>query len=435
MQTDKTFRVRLPREQGSLARLISAISQTGVMFSNIETRYIGLRYAYRNITVEVNSEAQFEECLAAARGVSGVIIDDVVDEVLHLHDGGKLLHRGRYEVRSLAELREVYTPGVAKVCMAIERDPSLVRRYTTAGNTVAVISNGSRVLGLGNIGPQASLPVMESKALFYGQFVDLNAVPIVLDVTTVREFVETVARIAPTFAGIHLEDIQSPDCIEIENRLVESLSIPVMHDDQHGTAVVALAAMMNMARLAERRLDGAILAQVGLGAAGLAIASLARAAGVKTVLGCDLNPQAARFAADRGVPMVDLQSAFAQADVVCLATGKPGLVQPSMIRRGQIILAMSNPLPEIEPNTALAAGAAMAADGRTVNNLLCYPGMFKGAIAAGAGSISIRMKLAAAQVIAARAEGGELLPDPLDKRTHAAVAQAVEAVARERLAE
>ena len=293
MQTDKTFRLRVSQVPGTFAKLVSAIASTGVSLGNITTRHIGRKYIYRDITVEFENEQQFRTTLAAIEAVPGVVVDGIVDEVMSRHEGGKMAYRGRTKVASLTELREIYTPGVAKVCMAIKADPVLVRRYTTAGNTVAVVSNGTRVLGLGNIGPEASLPVMESKALFYGQFVDLNAVALVSDATSIEDFVETVVRIAPSFAGIHLEDIRTPDCIEIEQRLAQRLSIPVMHDDQHGTAVVAVAAMKNVLRTLSMALDGATVTQVGLGAAGLAILLLVKAAGAKAVWGVEPNPKAA----------------------------------------------------------------------------------------------------------------------------------------------
>lgn len=429
MQTDKTFRVRIPQEAGSLQRFIAALSSTNASIGDITTLYIGRRYTHRSVTVEFSSEEHFSTVLKAVSNLPGIILDEVVDEVIQRHEGGKLLIRGKATIRTLGELREVYTPGVAKVCLALSHDPSLVRKYTMAGNTVAVVSNGTRVLGLGNIGPAASLPVMEAKAMFYGQFVDLNAVPIVLDETDPTRFVETVVRLAPGFAGIHLEDIRSPDCMEIEAALIRRLSIPVMHDDQHGTAVVALAAILNMLKLTDRKPKECTLAQIGLGAAGLAIARLAMDAGIGVVVGHDPIECARRMAAERGVRTVDLDSALRVADVLCLATGRAGVLTPSMIRPGQLILALSNPSPEIEPEDALRSGAAIALDGRHVNNILCYPGLFKGAIEARVSSITTPMKLAAAMTIASRADRGEVLPDPLDELVHLGVAAAVEAVA------
>lgn len=429
MQTDKTIRVRHENVPEQFVAVIQAITAVGGDIIGVATHHVSRTHIYRDITVSVHAEAEVEALLTVVKLLPGVSVETVVDEVLRMHEGGKMVHVGRVPIRTRAEMREVYTPGVAKVCQAIERDPSLARRYTNAGNTVAVVSNGSRVLGLGNIGPRASLPVMEAKAMFYGQLVDLNAVPIVLEVDDAEDLVETVVRLAPGFAGIHLEDIRSPDCIEIERKLIERLAIPVMHDDQHGTAVVALAAATRLLHAVGRAPAETVFAQVGLGAAGLAIATLARAAGFRTVVGFDREEGARRAAMERGIQTAAFEECLSRGDVLCLTTGKPGLVKPSMVKPGQIVLALSNPLPEIEPAEALKAGAAGALDGRTVNNLLGYPGLFKGAILSGARGITTAMKLRAANVIAECAEGDDVLPDPLSRKVHQRVAEAIAALA------
>ncbi len=431
MQTDKIIRVRHENTPEQFAMVIEAMTAVDGNIISVATQHVGRTHIYRDITVSVRFEDDVETLLTVVRLLPGVTIESVTDEVLRMHEGGKLVHAGRLTIRTQAEMREVYTPGVAKVCRAIQRDPTLARRYTNAGNTVAVISNGSRVLGLGDIGPLASLPVMEAKAMFYSQLVDLNAVPLVLDVQGVEDFVETVVRLAPGFAGIHLEDIRSPDCIEIERQLIERLAIPVMHDDQHGTAVVALAAAANLLRAARRVPSEMVFAQVGLGAAGLAIASLAQAAGYRAVIGFDQGEAARRAAAESGIHLATYAECLEQGDVLCLTTGKPGLLEAARVRSGQIILALSNPLPEIEPADAMMAGAAGALDGRTVNNLLGYPGLFKGAIVGRAHGITTAMKLAASSVIAACAEGDHVLPDPLSRKVHEAVAKAVAAIAND----
>ncbi|HRQ59269.1 MAG TPA: hypothetical protein PLN31_17775 [Azoarcus taiwanensis] len=428
MQTDKTIRVRHENTPEQFAIVIQAMTAIGGNILSVATHHVGSTHIYRDITVSVHKEADVDTLLTVVKLLPGVSVEGVIDEVLRIHEGGKLVHRGRLHINTQAEMREVYTPGVAKVCRAIQQEPALARRYTNAGNTVAVVSNGSRVLGLGDIGPLASLPVMEAKAMFYGQLVDLNAVPIVLDVRSVDDFVETVVRLSPGFAGIHLEDIQSPDCIAIERRLISRLAIPVMHDDQHGTAVVALAAATNLLRAASRKPFETVFAQVGLGAAGLAIGSLAEAAGFRGVIGFDRGELAWQAAAERGIQRVSFEDCLAHGDILCLTTGQAGLLKPSMVRKGQIILALSNPLPEIEPAEAMKAGAAGALDGRTVNNLLGYPGLFKGAILSGARGITTPMKLRAAQVIAACAGKDEVLPDPLSTEVHRAVAEAVKAI-------
>ena len=425
MQTDKTIRISHDHTPEAFAAVIGTLASADADIISITTVHVGATRIERDVKVAVKSDEEIERMLSVIRTLPDVSIGTVTDEVMRMHEGGKLMHVGRMTIRNQAEMREVYTPGVAKVCRAIARDPSLARRYTTAGNTVAVVSNGSRVLGLGDIGPLASLPVMEAKAMFYGQLVGLNAVPIVLELRGVEDFVQTVAQLSPAFAGIHLEDIASPDCIQIERQLIQRLSIPVMHDDQHGTAVVALAAATNLLRDAGRDITETVFAQVGLGAAGLAIATLAKQAGFKRVIGTDRDATVLAAAEAKGIQPVSFEDCIACEGVLSLTTGKPGLITPQMVRPGQIILALSNPQPEIEPAVARQAGAAGALDGRMVNNLLGYPGLFKGAITAGAHEITTAMKLQAAQVIASCAPKGEVLPDPLSRSVHEAVAQAV----------
>jgi malate dehydrogenase (oxaloacetate-decarboxylating) len=314
---------------------------------------------------------------------------------------------------------------VARACTAIAEDPSLAGELTMIGRSVAICTNGTRVLGLGDIGPVASMPVMEGKAVFYHQLAHVSAMPILIDTKDVDEFVETVVRIAPTFGGIHLEDISAPECFEIEARLIEALDKPVMHDDVHGTAVVALAAALVACRHAGLELREQVVGQIGLGAAGLGIAALMVDAGAKKVLASDPNPASHERARAKGIEVVDMQTVMREADVVVATTGVAGLIKPEMVREGQVIMALTNPYPEIEPEDALKAGAAFAADGKSVNNVLGYPGIFRGALLSGAKEINPQMKLAAAGVIAELAGGGELVPDPLDPSVHERVADAV----------
>jgi malate dehydrogenase (oxaloacetate-decarboxylating) len=238
-------------------------------------------------------------------------------------------------------------------------------------------------------------------------------------------FVDTVIRIAPTFGAIHLEDISAPECFEIEARLISALSQPVMHDDVHGTAVVGLAATIVACRQAGIDLHHATVGQLGLGAAGFGIASLTVEAGVRRVLGFDPQPASHERARRSGIEVAEMDAVLSQADVLIATTGRPGLITPDMVRPGQVILALTNPDPEIAPEVARAAGAAFAADGRSVNNVLGYPGIFRGALAAGARTITLEMKLAAARTLAGLAPAGELVPDPLNQHVHDAVANAV----------
>jgi malate dehydrogenase (oxaloacetate-decarboxylating) len=293
------------------------------------------------------------------------------------------------------------------------------------GRSVAICTNGTRVLGLGDIGPRASMPVMEGKAVFYRKFAGISAMPILVQTKDVDRFVETVVEIAPTFGGIHLEDISAPECFEIERLLIELLPQPVMHDDVHGTAVVTLAAALVASRRAGLDFGGATIGQIGLGAAGYGIAALMVDGGASRVLAADPNSLSHDRARAKGIEIVDMETVMREADLVVATTGRHGLITPDLVRKGQVILALTNPYPEIEPDAALAAGAAFAADGRSVNNVIGYPGIFRGALLSGADSINLDMKLAAAHAIAEIAQEAELVPDVLDRSVHDTVATAV----------
>ena len=293
------------------------------------------------------------------------------------------------------------------------------------GQTVAICTNGTRVLGLGNIGPLASMPVMEGKAVFYRMFAGLSAFPVLIDTADPAEFVETVLRISPGFGAIHLEDISAPECFEIEARLIEALDIPVMHDDVHGTAVSTLAAVMVACENVGLPLERATVGQLGLGAAGFGIASLNKQAGAARVMASDPSDASHARAREAGIGIGTYEEVMATADVVVATTGRAGLIKAEHVREGQVILALTNPDPEITPGEAIAAGAAFAADGADVNNVLGFPGIFRGAMACGAVEISTSMKIAAAQAIAGLTKASELAPNALDPDVHDRVARAV----------
>jgi malate dehydrogenase (oxaloacetate-decarboxylating) len=381
--------------------------------------------ALREITVEVRDKDHAEQLAAGLGDLPGVTVAWFHDRAFIAHDGGKLEVVGRRPIETNQDVRDVYTPGVARVCEAIAEFPQIAGRFTSIGRSVAICTNGTRVLGLGDIGPLASLPVMEGKALFYAQLVGISAVPILIDTKDVDAFVETVIRIAPGFGGIHLEDIAAPGCFEIERRLIDALPQPVMHDDVHGTAVVTFAAAIAGCRQVGVRLDEAVVGQIGLGAAGFGIASLIHDAGVRRVIATDPSPAAQEQARAAGIEIGSLQDVMTTADVVVATSGRPGLITPDMVRPGQVVLALTNPVPEIDPDAALAAGAAFAADGTSVNNVLGYPGIFRGALQAGATAINLEMKRAAAWALAGLTVESELVPDVLDRKVHDAVAQAV----------
>jgi malate dehydrogenase (oxaloacetate-decarboxylating) len=422
---DCTYRVQIPHHVGQLARVAQAIANGGGIIGDVVTVSLGREHSVRDITIEVRDTDQAGRIAELVQALEGVSVLWHQDRALLRHVGGKLRIDACWPVRTVQEMRDVYTPGVARVCTAIAAQPELAARYTMISRSVAICTNGTRVLGLGNIGPVASMPVMEGKAVFYDQFARISAMPILIDAGDVDSFVETVMRIAPTFGGIHLEDISAPECFEIERRLIEQLPQPVMHDDVHGTAVVSLAALTVACRYAGIELAAATVGQLGLGAAGYGIAALMVDGGVRRVIAFDPLQASHARAQEHGIEISSMERVMAEADVVVATTGRPGLIKPEMIRPGQVILALTNPDPEIEPEVAEAAGAAFAADGRSVNNVLGYPGIFRGALQAGAAGINVAMKLAAAQAIAELAEDGELVPNALDQRVHDSVAEAV----------
>ncbi len=311
------------------------------------------------------------------------------------------------------------------MCRLIQKYPNEAYNYTWIHKTVALLTNGSRTLGLGNIGPVAAMPVMEGKAALFNKFTGYNMVPIPINTTDPQEFIETAIRISPGFGAIHLEDISAPECFEIESALVKHLNIPVMHDDQDGTAVVCLAAVINACRMVKGDLQKVQIGQVGLGAAGSAIARLIMAYTKRNVWCCDKNPAAIDRLEEFRQNSATLEDIMKRCDVVISTTGVEGLIDPSLVKKGQIILALTNPVPEITEEQALKAGAAFYSDGRYVNNLLAYPGIFKGALETRATGINDAMLLAAVQALIDATPEGEIVPSLLDPTVHRAVNKAV----------
>jgi malate dehydrogenase (oxaloacetate-decarboxylating) len=375
------------------------------------------------------------------------------DPAFAVHEGGKLVVRPTRSIESVADLALTYTPGVARVSSAIAAEPVLADRYTWAPRVVAVVSDGTAVLGLGDIGPAAALPVMEGKACLFAEFAGLSSVPVVLSTTDVDAIVDTVVAIAPSFGGINLEDISAPRCFEIEDRLRERLDIPVMHDDQHGTAIVVLAALRNAARVVGRELADLRVVVSGAGAAGVACTKILLEAGVGDIAVADsrgvlhagrddLTPIKRWLAenTNRAGYAGTMAGALEGADVYLGLSG--GSVPESAIAsmaRDCIIFSLANPIPEVDPEMA-ARYAAVVATGRSgepnqINNVLAFPGVFRGAIDAGATSITEAMKLAAATAIADvvgdEVRADYVVPSPLDRRVAEAVATAVAACARE----
>ncbi len=424
-KVSRTVRVRNEQTLGQLARLLVAISDAGGAVGDINMLSESSLHVVRDITIYADDLGQVEIILAAMRTNEGTVVVDVRDEILQLHLKGKIAIRSRYPIDSFATLRKVYTPGVAEVCLKIAKDPAAARLYTSTCHMVAIVTDGSAVLGLGDIGALAGMPVMEGKAMLMESLVGLSGIPILLSTKDTDQIIETVANISQTFAAIQLEDISAPRCFEIERRLQQRLDIPVMHDDQHGTAVVTTAALMVASRQSGVYLSSAKIGQIGLGAAGSGTSNMLMRLTGNPVWGADLNPDALKRLEAAGGRASNLREIMANCDIVIATTGVSGLIKPEMVRKGQIILALSNPSPEIDPEAALRQGAAFAADGKSVNNVLGFPGIFRGAVDANASRISHEMLLAAAQTIADMAPSGELVPNALDKKVHRAVARAV----------
>jgi malate dehydrogenase (oxaloacetate-decarboxylating) len=422
----RTLRCRNAHRPGVFGRLATAVGAAGANLGDIRTVWVGPEHIVRDVDILVDSPEALERTIQSVRAVEDVDLLDVIDDVHELHLDGKIEVRATHPVRTLHDLRRVYTPGVAEVARTIARDPDESYHYTIRGKTVAIVTNGTRVLGLGNIGPLAALPVMEGKAALLQQFAGLSAFPLVLDTREPGAIVDTVLHLASGFGAIQLEDIESPACFEVERRLVEALEMPVLHDDQHGTAVAVVAAASNAMARAGLDLGGARVGVIGLGAAGTAIARMLGGVTSRPVLGYDPSADAVqRLRKLGGEPVASLEALLREADLVVAVTGRAGLIAPALVRRGQGILALTNPDPEIRTEEALAAGAAFAADGRSVNNLLGFPGILRAAIDTRARRIDPSMYVAAARAIAEKAGANELVPNPLRRDVHRAVARAV----------
>jgi len=428
MKIPEIIVVETVHKPGSLAKVLQVIAEGGLIIEHLTAVRREQGKTQWEITLEMD-EAADPGLYERINQLPTAEFIGKSDRVFNRHRGGKIRTVASIPINTPQVLRDIYTPGVARVCLAIQQDPEKAHDFTAIDNTVAIITNGTAILGLGNIGPLAGLPVMEGKAALFADLVGITGVPILLDAREPDRVVETIMAIEKSFGAIQLEDIAAPECFEIELRLRKLLRKPVLHDDQHGTAVVALAAVTNATRRAGRNLHDCTVGQIGLGAAGTGIVRLLRATGVKRVLGTDRYPDAIERLRALGGEGCSLEALMAQSDVVIATTGVKGLIRPEWVRPGQVILALSNPDPEIDPLIAIERGASFAGDGKAINNVLAFPGLFKGALEARVHTFTDSMLVAAAEAIAARADEGELVPDPLDKGVHEAVTAAVKAAA------
>jgi malate dehydrogenase (oxaloacetate-decarboxylating) len=454
-----TIRVKLEDSQGILGLVTTAIGEAGGMVGAVDLVEVEGSHSLRDIVVDASGRKHWDEILAAINAVPGAEVIDTTDRTFLLHVGGKIEQHNKHPLKTRDDLSMAYTPGVARVSLAIADDPDKAFQYTIKRNTVAVVSDGTAVLGLGDIGPRAAMPVMEGKCCLFKEFAGVDAFPICLDTTDADEIVETVKRIAPGFGGINLEDISAPRCFEIEDRLKAELDIPIFHDDQHGTAVVVLAALLNAVKLTGRNLQDLNVLVIGLGAAGIAVTKILLSAGVHKIIGADsrgaLHIQredyldgsmntVKRWFAESTNPEC---RAGAPADVIDgadLLIGVSGArVMPAealaRMNRDAMVFAMANPNPEVNPEEA-APYVRIMATGRSdypnqINNVLCFPGIFRGALDVRAPTITEEMKMAAASAIAAIVDERELredyiIPSVFNRDVAPAVAAAVAEQAR-----
>jgi len=447
------LRVLLDNVPGSLGRLATTIGAAGGNIRGLEGFEVKGPVLDDEVIVDCIDDEHQQVVLAAIRSLGGVELVEWEDRTFALHDGGKIEVLSLGKVGDRDDLSMAYTPGVARVCLAIEREPARVHDLTIKANTVAIVTDGTAVLGLGDIGPEAALPVMEGKALLFKEFAGVDAFPICLDVKSTEEIIETVIRIAPVFGGINLEDIAAPACFEVEERLREALDIPVFHDDQHGTAVVVLAALENALKIVDKRTEDISVVIAGVGAAGVAIAHILRNAGVQNIIGTDrkgavhlgrddLNEAKRRLAELTNPEQATgtLAEIMPGTDVFIGVSG-PGIITPADVESmapDPIVFAMANPEPEIRPES-IQDLAAVIATGRSdfpnqINNVLAFPGIFRGALDAQATTVSEGMKVVAAEAIARAVSSDELRPDHVvpsvfDKTVVQLVAAAVAAEA------
>jgi malate dehydrogenase (oxaloacetate-decarboxylating) len=460
-QFSVTVRVELDARQEPLGKLTARIAEAGGALQGVDlvpgAGAEGKRV--REFTIDARDRAHWEEILRAIGSTRGARVLGYVDRTLQMHRGGKIAQENKYPLRTRDDLSMAYTPGVARVCQVIAADRNKAFEFTIKRNTVAVVSDGSAVLGLGDIGPEAAMPVMEGKAMLFKEFANVDAFPICLDTRDPDQIVNAVRLLAPTFGGINLEDISAPRCFEIEQRLKDELDIPVFHDDQHGTAVVTMAALFNGLKIVGKRLEDLRVLVVGLGAAGVAVTKMMLESGVTHVIGCDRQGAVSTEREDYvNGEMSDIKRWYAEssnpnqlqggpADVIegCdlfIGVSGPGIIEAEDLAKmaeDAIVFAMANPNPEVMPEEA-GPHVRIMATGRSdypnqINNVLCFPGIFRGALDAGAPRITEEMKLAAAKGIAGVVAAEDLsedyiIPSVFDRDVAPAVAEAVISEAR-----
>jgi malate dehydrogenase (oxaloacetate-decarboxylating) len=445
-----TMRLETPNKSGMLASVTHAIASVGGNISAIDITEKTRAISIIEVTVDASSTEHGDQIATVVKGLPDIKLQSLYDRTMQLHRGGKIRIESKLSLDRQSDLAMAYTPGVGRVCQAIAADPEQVYNLTVKSNMVAIVTDGSAVLGLGNLGAEASIPVMEGKAMLFKEFAGIDAFPICLTTQNTDEIVNIVTNLAPVFGGINLEDIAAPRCFEIEARLRAVMDIPVFHDDQHGTAIVTLAALINALKLVKKPIEQAKIVFNGAGAAGIAVANLLKKAGAAHLCLCDsqgiisqsrshLTPEKQALAVEQSGTLAD---AMVGADVF-IGLSAPGVVSPEMVQSmasNPIVFAMANPIPEIQPELVSDIVAVMAT-GRSdypnqINNVLAFPGMFRGALDCRAKELTSNMYLEAAKAIASLVNPNELssdyiVPSVFDKRVVTAVTAAVQKAARE----
>ena len=436
-----TLRCSIVDKPGMLGKVSTAIGKCNVHIGTIDLIELHADKQIRDFLVHCSSDDQITEISDCVNAIDGVEVVEIFDEVMEIHRRGTIEMVSRLPIETLTDLRMVYTPGVAKACVKIKEDPNIAWEMTGICDRVAIVTNGTAVLGLGAIGTLASLPVMEGKAAIFAEFAGISAVPVLINSTDIDTIVETVMLTHESYGAIQLEDIGAPACFEIEDKLRAKLNKPVFHDDQHGTATVVLAALINGLKMTNRKPEDCTVLMLGAGSAGIAISKILLNYGVKDIVIYDSTGPIYRGRTERMNPYKEkIAEITNKENVTCpLAEGFVGkdifigVAQPNMVSKDMIAsmadnpiaFPLSNPVGEISKEEALEAGAAVVADGRGVNNALAYPGLFRGALDAKATAITLEMQVAAATKLAEISDEGELLPDMLDRDVHRQVAEAV----------
>jgi malate dehydrogenase (oxaloacetate-decarboxylating) len=445
-----TLRIEMANQVGMFGKISSALGEKGGDIGDVDIVRVGKGTIVRDFTVNARDEAHEREIVDAVRKIAGVRVIHITDRTFLQHLGGKIEIHNRVPVKNMNDLSRVYTPGVARVCTAIHKDKEKAYRYTIKKNCVAIVTDGSAVLGLGDIGPEAALPVMEGKAMLFKEFANIDAFPICLSTKDPGEIIKTVENISPVFGGINLEDISAPRCFEIEEMLKRELDIPVFHDDQHGTAVVILAALINAVKVVGKKIEGLKIVIAGAGAAGTACCRMLKEVGVPDIIACDregtiyrgrerhMNRVKTWISENTNPRMVrgGLPDAMDGSDVF-IGVSVPNLLSVDDIKRmnaDPVVFALANPEPEIAPESAYPL-VRIFATGRSdypnqINNMLCFPGLFRGLLDARAWTVNEEIKLAAARAIASIIDERELsedyiVPSIFERKVISAVASAV----------